>query len=150
MPQGAMQQQQQRPPYPVGMPGAGPPTSAPGMMPQQQQQQAPMMGGGAPGGMVNSILTKLNQIVSVNQLQRFYNPQSLQALATRLDSRVNFRDLAARWRMPVELALDLSSLALYDIILFADDSGSMAFEENGERIDDLKLIGNKVRAAGCR
>jgi hypothetical protein len=26
----------------------------------------------------------------------------------------------------------------------ADDSGSMAFEENGERIDDLKLIGSKV------
>jgi hypothetical protein len=29
-------------------------------------------------------------------LQRFYSPQALQAVATRLDSRVNFRDLAAR------------------------------------------------------
>lgn len=95
--------------------------------------------------MANAILTKMNQIVTANQLQRFYPPQALQALAARVDSRVNFRDLATRWRMPVELALDLSSLALYDIILFADDSGSMAFEENGERIDDLKLIGNKVR-----
>jgi hypothetical protein len=46
--------------------------------------------------------------------------------------------------MPVELALDLAALALYDIVIFADDSGSMAFEENGERIDDLKLIGSKV------
>jgi hypothetical protein len=27
----------------------------------------------------------------------------------------------------------------------ADDSGSMAFEEGGERIDDLKMIGSKVR-----
>lgn len=27
----------------------------------------------------------------------------------------------------------------------ADDSGSMAFEEGGERVDDLKMIGSKVR-----
>ena len=27
----------------------------------------------------------------------------------------------------------------------ADDSGSMAFEENGERINDLKLILGRVR-----
>ena len=46
--------------------------------------------------------------------------------------------------MPKELAIDLASLALYDIVMFADDSGSMAFEENGERIDDLKLIASKV------
>jgi hypothetical protein len=46
--------------------------------------------------------------------------------------------------MPKELALDLASLALYDIVMFVDDSGSMAFEEGGERIDDLKLIAGKV------
>ncbi|WIA39813.1 hypothetical protein OEZ86_005866 [Tetradesmus obliquus] len=134
-----------------GMPG-GPPSGMP-MMQQQQQQQGMMMGapgapaggaGGAPGGMAGAIHAKLAQIVAANQLQRFYPPQALQAVAARLDARVNFRDLAARWRMPVELALDLASLALYDVILFADDSGSMAFEENGERIDDLKLIGSKV------
>lgn len=138
-----------------GMPG-GPPSGMPMM--QQQQQQGMMMGappggmpgapaggaGGAPGGMTGAIHAKLAQIVAANQLQRFYPPQALQAVAARLDARVNFRDLAARWRMPVELALDLASLALYDVILFADDSGSMAFEENGERIDDLKLIGSKV------
>lgn len=30
-------------------------------------------------------------------------------------------------------------LSLFDIVLYIDDSGSMAFEEGGERIDDLKL-----------
>lgn len=30
-------------------------------------------------------------------------------------------------------------LSLFDIVLYIDDSGSMAFEERGERIDDLKL-----------
>jgi hypothetical protein len=30
--------------------------------------------------------------------------------------------------MPLELALDFSALALYDVVLYCDDSGSMAFE----------------------
>jgi hypothetical protein len=48
-----------------------------------------------------------------------------------------------RWRMPKELAIDLSALALYDTIIYADDSGSME-SYDGERIDDLKLIMSKV------
>ena len=40
----------------------------------------------------------------------------------------------------MELAIDLAALALYDIVIYADDSGSMAFEEGGERVNDLKLI----------
>lgn len=54
------------------------------------------------------------------------------------------RQLAQRWNMPLELAYDLSTLALYDIVIYADDSGSMIFEEGGERIQDLKLILAKV------
>jgi hypothetical protein len=46
--------------------------------------------------MAGALLTKLTNIVNVNSLQRFYPPQALQALAARLDSRVNFTDLAAR------------------------------------------------------
>ena len=46
--------------------------------------------------------------------------------------------------MPTELAHDLATLALYDIVIFADDSGSMIFEEGGERIQDLKLIMGRV------
>lgn len=46
--------------------------------------------------------------------------------------------------MPLELAHDLATLALYDIVIFADDSGSMVFEEGGERINDLKVIMGRV------
>ena len=46
--------------------------------------------------------------------------------------------------MPKELAIDLASLALYDIFLIADDRGSMTFEEAGQGIEDLKLIASKV------
>jgi hypothetical protein len=45
--------------------------------------------------------------------------------------------------MPVELAVDLCALALYDIVIYADDSGSME-SGDGERIQDLKLIVAKV------
>lgn len=44
----------------------------------------------------------------------------------------------------MEITVDLVRLALYDIVMFVDDSGSMSFEENGERIDDLKLILNRT------
>lgn len=49
--------------------------------------------------------------------------------------------------MPKEIASDLAKLALFDIVLYVDDSGSMAFEQGGERIDDLKLILNRVAYA---
>lgn len=69
------------------------------------------------------------------------------------------------------MATDLVKISLYDTILYVDgepsrpsrceggrltdtvgcasytDSGSMAFEENGERIDDLKALMSKVAYA---
>ncbi len=47
------------------------------------------------------------------------------------------RHLAARWNMPMELATNLACVALYNILICADDSGSMIFEEGGERVNDL-------------
>lgn len=47
----------------------------------------------------------------------------------------------------MEIAVDFVKLALFDFVLYVDDSGSMAFEENGERIDDLKLIMSRVAFA---
>ena len=47
----------------------------------------------------------------------------------------------------MELAHDVVRLGLYDVILLIDDSGSMSFEEGGSRIDDLKLILNRVAFA---
>lgn len=54
------------------------------------------------------------------------------------------RSLASRWKMPVELALDLVALALYDIVIYADDSTSMKYAENGSRIDDMKVVLERV------
>lgn len=76
-------------------------------------------------GMASVVATKLQKIVTSNQLQQFYPPERLHALTNRVIQNVDFFALAQRWRMPTELAVDLAALALYDIVIYADDSGSM-------------------------
>jgi hypothetical protein len=80
-------------------------------------------------------------------LQAFYPPNSpvLDQIAQRGAQQVD--RLARDWRIEKELANDIVRLGLYDVILLIDDSGSMSFEENGSRIDDLKLILNRVSYA---
>jgi hypothetical protein len=67
----------------------------------------------------------------------------LQSILQRLQT-IDFVALGKQWRISPELAYDLAPLALYDIVFYCDDSGSMAFEEDGERIEDLKFILDKV------
>ncbi|KAI8907610.1 hypothetical protein DFJ77DRAFT_434428 [Powellomyces hirtus] len=91
------------------------------------------------------IQAKLQYIAQTNRLENFYPPQALQQIADRVSKTVDFDALAFQWKLQtVELAYDLASLALYDIVIYADDSGSMMAAENGERVDDLNLIVSKV------
>lgn len=76
-------------------------------------------------------------------LHRFYGPgtpgaQRLPGIAQRAAQAVD--RLCQAWRIQKEIANDIVRLALYDVIIYVDDSGSMSFEENGERIKDLQLI----------
>jgi hypothetical protein len=98
---------------------------------------------GSAGSVTPVVQQKLQRMVQTNRLEAFYPPQALQRVFARLDC-VNFQALSQKWNMPLELATDLAQLALYDIVIYADDSGSMVFEERGERIDDLKLILGRV------
>jgi hypothetical protein len=86
---------------------------------------------------------KLRSLFLYHHLERFYPPKRYQALLQRILS-INFHQIATQWRLPLELAYDLAPMGFYDVIFFCDDSGSMAFEEQGERIDDLKLILEQV------
>ncbi|KAH7424587.1 hypothetical protein KP509_11G014500 [Ceratopteris richardii] len=92
---------------------------------------------------MNIVANKLWSIIQAHKLQRFYDPPKYQAVLQKLSS-INFPDIAVRWNISRDLAYNLASLALYDIVFFCDDSGSMLFEENGKRIDDLKFILSKV------
>lgn len=112
--------------------------------PPQQQQYGQQGGYGQPqqGGNAGNIAGILQKAVQENTLQAFYPPQAIQQVASRIGPHI--QTIANRWQIPMEIAYDLARLALYDIVIFVDDSGSMSFEENGERIDDLKLILNRA------
>ncbi|KAI5455184.1 hypothetical protein NCC49_000002 [Naganishia albida] len=116
--------------------------------PQQQQYGQPQ---GAPGGGntrdARYLMTVLQQCVQDQNIQAFYPPGSLDMIAAQVASSGALDKIANEWRMPKELATDLVKISLFDVVLYVDDSGSMAFEEGGERIDDLKLILSRVAYA---
>lgn len=85
--------------------------------------------------------------IQEKQLQSMYPPNSpvIDQIASRVTNQVD--QLCATWRVPREVGQDIVKLALFDVVLYIDDSGSMLFEENGERIKDLKLILSRVAYA---
>ncbi len=85
------------------------------------------------------IQERLRTTVRENGLQAFYDDAKIGHLVARL-ATVDFDALAAKFKIGKELVFDLAALALYDVVFFCDDSGSMAFEENSERIADLKFM----------
>lgn len=55
--------------------------------------------------------------------------------------------LMHEWHVSLEIAMDIIKLALFDVILYVDDSGSIEFEENGVRKDQLRNIISTVATA---
>ncbi|KAK6526834.1 hypothetical protein TWF281_010031 [Arthrobotrys megalospora] len=137
----APQYQAYAPGGPGGKPPGGPGGPAPYGAPQGQQ---PM---GGPGPQVNTqqYVQILQQTVVENKIQSFYPPQKLEHIARGVTTQID--RLRQQWNLPLEVAVDFVKLALFDIIIYIDDSGSMAFEEGGERIKDLKLILERVAFA---
>lgn len=89
----------------------------------------------------------LQDCVNEKGLQTFYPPGSpvLDQIAQQAAGKIN--QVIQRWRVQKEIANDIVKLALYDIVLYVDDSGSMQFEEEGSRIQDLRLILDRVSFA---
>lgn len=73
----------------------------------------------------------------------FYDESRLVPLVQRIAS-LDWRSLANKWHLSVEMAVHLSCLSLYDVAMYIDDSGSMSFEESGTRIADMAMIMEKV------
>lgn len=102
-----------------------------------------------PGPYYNAVKSRIDKVIVDKGLQHFYPPNSPQYnnLLIRL-SHVDFIALATKRRLPVEMAFDLAALALVDTVVFADDSGSMNFDENWnqstEKIEDMKLIFSRI------
>lgn len=147
--------------YPgAGNPGQqGQPPNQYGAPPPQQQYGGaggpPQQYGGAPPAVqagpaeVAAYKQLLVSCVQEKQLQSFYPPNSpiLDQIAQKAPSLIN--QVIQRWRVAKEIANDVVKLALYDIVLYIDDSGSMQFEEEGSRIKDLRLILERVAFAAA-
>lgn len=116
--------------------------------PPQPPQNRPQQGGNSSASDPQTIFNLLKATVVDQHIEAFYpDPNQLHALAQRIASSGSLQRVAQEWRMPLEIGMDLAKLALFDVILYCDDSGSMAFEEGGSRIDDLKLIVSRVAFA---
>lgn len=101
-------------------------------------------------GDIQGYQRQLEQAVQEKGLTAFYGPgtpgaQRLPSIAARAAQQVD--RLCQAWRIQREIATDIVRLALYDVVIYIDDSGSMSFEENGERIKDLQLILQRVAFA---
>jgi hypothetical protein len=80
--------------------------------------------------------------IQENNLQSFYPPERLDRLVQSLAAEApgKLARLIHEWAVPMEVATDVMKLALYDVILYVDDSGSIEFEEKGLRKDQLRQI----------
>lgn len=56
----------------------------------------------------------------------FANPAILDQICAQAPGKV--QQLSNSWKIEPEIAQDIVKLSLFDIIVFCDDSGSMAFE----------------------
>lgn len=65
----------------------------------------------------------LGQTVQDQNLSAFYPPGSLAQVSQRVAQSGAIGKVAAEWNMPLEIAMDLCKLALFDVILYLDDSG---------------------------
>ncbi|KAJ9637885.1 hypothetical protein H2201_006739 [Coniosporium apollinis] len=148
------QQYIQPPPQPPRFPspGYGYGQGQPGGYPGQQPGSYPPQGYGAPPqqatpAQISGFKQALEACINENQLRGFYPPGSpvIDQIANRAAGQVG--QLCQRWRIPMEIGSDIVKLGLFDIWLYIDDSGSMQFEEDGERIKDLKLILQRVAFA---
>lgn len=81
----------------------------------------------------------LQRIIKANCLEHYY--PCVDAVKLNDD---DFATISKELQISRELAYELAPLSLYEIIFHVDDSGSMLFEENGERVEDLKFVLGKL------
>ncbi|KAJ5540809.1 hypothetical protein N7494_005885 [Penicillium frequentans] len=89
--------------------------------------------------------------IQEKNLQSFYPPERLDRLVQSLASNApaKLQNLIHEWNVPMEVATDVMKLALFDVILYVDDSGSIEFEEKGLRKDQLRQILGIVATAAA-
>ena len=80
--------------------------------------------------------------IQEKHLQVFYPPDRLDRVVRGLanDAPAKINKIVHEWNVPTEVATDIMKLALFDVVLFVDDSGSIEFEERGIRKEQLRQV----------
>ncbi|KAH8149097.1 uncharacterized protein LAJ45_06636 [Morchella importuna] len=89
-------------------------------------------------------LAFLNNYIEKRSLQAFYphGSETLVSIAKQADSLV--KSVHPKFVQSPEVAMDMSLLALYRIVLLLDDSGSMKLSEGGRRIKALQVFLTRI------
>ncbi|RAK82645.1 putative transcription factor RfeF [Aspergillus fijiensis CBS 313.89] len=159
-PYGSAAPQYSQPPTAQGQPY--PPQNAPysgGPVRPPQQGGPPGAAYGPSGGAPTPARATHQQIAAYRQLligtiqekrlQSFYPLERLDKLVQALSNDAPFKvnKLIHELNIPTEVAMDIMKLALFDVILYVDDSGSMEFEERGVRKEQLRSTIEVVASA---
>jgi len=156
-PGGGYPGQQQYAPYPGAQGAQRPPQAYPGQQgpPPGQYGGAPPQQGGyggpppqqggyagppPPGASPEVYKQLLQGVVREKGLQNFRwpTPSFIDDLSRAATTRCP--EFCRKWNVPAEIGNDVIKLGLFDVVFFCDNSGSIKFEEGGERIRDLKTI----------
>lgn len=91
----------------------------------------------------NLIKEVLQKCIKLNKLENFYsNNKKVDEVAKNVMLKKDkILKLIKEWKIDGKMGIDLIQLALYDIVLYIDDSGSMNYEN---RIEDTKIIIEKI------
>jgi hypothetical protein len=95
------------------------------------------------------VVDKMWRIICANKLHNFYTQERLQTFVNRA-CKHDYKILMNEWNIPtMDMTVDLAVLGLYDIIIYADDSGSMATEEPTEdNMTRWEVLKNLINTCG--
>lgn len=95
------------------------------------------------------VVDKIWRIVCVKKLDTFYTQDKLQTLVDRA-CKHDYKILMNEWNVPtIDMMIDLAVLGLYDIVIYADDSGSMStFEQNEDNMTRWDILKNVITTCG--
>lgn len=82
-----------------------------------------------------AIIGVLQQCIQDQNIVCFYPPGSAEQLGQRVAQSGAIEKLCADWQIPGEIAYDLAKLALFDLFILVDDSGSV------RALNRLRILG---------
>lgn len=82
----------------------------------------------------------LQQCIHDKDLSAFYPPTDPRLDSAASRAAAHIENICTRWEIPLQDGRVLAKLALFDILLYIDNSGSMRMHPRDHRIEDLRYV----------